>query len=152
MLVVTLGKVVFTRRMTPAENGVRIVQTRFRGLVADSADLDLDFAMIGQVYFLVGRKTPFSYTAWIVLVMLVSLSPMGTVVGFVGWTAFTRSSLFRGLSRSITHCSIIAVGSRFPGGELEFRDGHMSGHEKISLTSRWPTTEPSNSTGTASPS
>src|SRR5208282_2998959 len=33
-----------------------------------------------------------------------------------------------------------------------FHDGHMSNHEKISLTSRWPTTEPSNSTGTASPS
>src|SRR5271157_791035 len=56
MLVVTLGKVVFTRRMTPAENGVDIVQARLRGLVAHIADLDLDFATIGQVHFLRGPK------------------------------------------------------------------------------------------------
>jgi hypothetical protein len=60
MLVVTLGKVVFTRCMSPAEDFVNVVQCWYRGRFLHLPNLDLDLAGAGKSTFSVGRKTPFS--------------------------------------------------------------------------------------------
>jgi len=47
MLVMTRGNIVFSRRMTFAEDGIDIVETRDRRLWLDSLDFDLDFTTLG---------------------------------------------------------------------------------------------------------
>jgi hypothetical protein len=50
MLVVALGKVMFTRGMAPAENGVHIVERRFLRQLADLVNFDFHFTGIRQVH------------------------------------------------------------------------------------------------------
>jgi hypothetical protein len=50
MFVMPRGNVMFSRRMTLSENGVHIVQARFPRPFRNPANLDLDFATIGQVH------------------------------------------------------------------------------------------------------
>src|SRR5205085_4457351 len=46
MLVVTLGNVVLTRTMTPAENGVDVIQGRYFGSLFDLPNFDLNLATL----------------------------------------------------------------------------------------------------------
>jgi hypothetical protein len=47
MLVVPLGQIVLAGRMTLAEDGINVIQTRLAWFLADLANIDLDLAGIG---------------------------------------------------------------------------------------------------------